>query len=225
VPTYEQSSFAQIGTAVGVEVGQIAKHASEFEWAARWYRLDSRRPKRVAPSKSREKLDRVAKDASRFLKNLGVNDPHEAYDGPGDPEILRALVLSGEPSADPVIDATRRMGRLAEIVDGTLAVAELLCRAKKAAAEVARVGKLTVREGNPGDDAVNDWIATMMGLYRKITGKEPATSVGAPKRRNDGIATGPLIRFLKAAGKPLEIEFSEDACRSRVRTILKGTPR
>jgi hypothetical protein len=68
---------------------------------------------------------------------------------------------------------------------------------------------LTVREGNPGDDAVNDWIETMMGLYRTITGKAPATSVGAAKRRNDGVAAGPLIRFLQAAGKPLEIEFSE----------------
>ena len=31
----------------------------------------------------------------------------------------------------------------------------------------------------------------------------------------------PLIRFLQAAGQPLNIDFSEDAWRSRVRTILK----
>jgi hypothetical protein len=65
-------------------------------------------------------------------------------------------------------------------------------------------------------------IAAMLGVYRTITGKEPATSVGAPDRPNEGIAAGPLIRFLQAAGKPLKIEFSEDAWRSRVRTILKG---
>ena len=111
-----------------------------------------------------------------------------------------------------------------EIIDGVAAAAELGRRANQAAIEVAEVGKLTVRPGNPGDDAVNDWIAAMMGLYRRITGKEPATSVGGPKRPNEGIAAGPLIRFLQAAGKPLEIEFSEDAWRSRVRTILKGTP-
>ena len=74
-------------------------------------------------------------------------------------------------------------------------------RAKKAAIEVAKIGKLTVREGNSGDDAINDWIAAMMSLYRRITGKEPATSVGAPKRPNEGIAAGPLIRFLEAAGQ------------------------
>ena len=220
--TYEQSNFAQIAAAIGVDVGQIVKHANLFEAAARWYRSDRRRPARIAPSKSREKLDRVAKSTRRLLNSLGVNNPDEAYDGPCDPEILRALVLAGESSVDPVIEATRRVGRLTEIIDGAVAAAELHRRAKEAAAEVTRVGKLTVREGNPGDDAVNDWIATMMGLYRTITGQEPATSVGAPKRRNEGIAAGPLIRFLEAAGKPLEIEFSEDAWRSRARTMLKG---
>jgi hypothetical protein len=220
--TYEQSNLEQIATAIGMDVGQIAKHENLFEAAALWYRLDRRRPKRIAPSKSREKLDRVAKNARRLLKSLGVDDPDEAADGPGDAEILHALVLSGEPNEDPVIEATRRMGRLVEIIDGVVAAAELHRRAKKAATEVTRVGKLTVREGNPGDAAINNWIAAMMSLYRKVTGKEPATSVGAPGRINVGIAGGPLIRFLEAAGEPLKIEFSEDAWRSRVRTILKG---
>jgi len=120
------------------------------------------------------------------------------------------------------VEAKRRIGRLVEIVEGIAAAAELERRAQKAATEVAAVGKLIVQEGNPGDDAVNDWIASMLGIYRTITGKEPATSVGAPERLNEGKAAGPLIRFLQAAGKPLKIEFSEDAWRSRVRTILKG---
>jgi hypothetical protein len=114
---------------------------------------------------------------------------------------------------------------LAEIIDGVAAAAELERRASKAPIEVADIGKLTVREGNLGDDAVNDWIAAMMGLYRSITGREPTTSVGAFGQPNEGVAGGPLIRFLEAAGKPLGIEFSEEAWRSRVRTILKGASR
>jgi hypothetical protein len=220
--TYEQTNFEQIATAIGMEVGQVAKHENQFEAAALWYRLNRRRPTRVAPAKLCEKLDRVTKSARRLLKSMGVNDPDEAVDGPGDREILNALVLLGEPNADPVIEATRRVGRLVEILDGAAAASEFERRAKKAATEVAEVGNLTVREGNPGDDAVNDWIATMMGLYRMITGKEPATSVGGPEQPNEGIAAGPLIRFLGAAGKPLKIKFSEDAWRSRVRTVLKG---
>ena len=79
---------------------------------------------------------------------------------------------------------------------------------------------MTVVEGNSGDAAGNDCIAAMMSIYRRITGKKPATSVGATGR-NEGIPGGPLIRFLQAAGKPLGIQYGEDAWRSRVRTILK----
>jgi hypothetical protein len=222
--TYEQSNFEQIAAAIGMEVRDIAKHQNLFEAAALWYRLGRRRPTRIAPSKLREKLDQVAKSARRLLKSLGVNGPDEAADAPDHTEILAALVLAGESNADPVMEATRRIGRLAEILDGIAAAAEFERRAQKAAIEVAEVGKLTVREGNFGDDAVNDWIAAMMALYRKITGKKPRTSVGGQNQPNEGIGAGPLIRFLQAAGQPPGIEFSEDAWRSRVRTVLKGAP-
>jgi hypothetical protein len=223
--TYKQLNFEEIATAIGVEVGQIAKHANQFEAAALWYRLNKRRPTRIAPSKLQEKLDRLAKSARRLLTSLGVEDPNEAADGPGDAEILHALVLLGERNEDPVLEATRRIGRLVEIIDGVAAAAELERRASQAAIEVAEVGKLTVREGNPGDDEINDWIATMMDLYRRNTGREPATSVGADGRRNESIAQGPFIRFLQAAGKPLSMQLFEDALRSRVRMPRKDLER
>ena len=37
--TYEQANFDQIATALGIKVGQIAKHENQFEAAALWYRL------------------------------------------------------------------------------------------------------------------------------------------------------------------------------------------
>jgi len=124
--TYAHGNFEQIASAIGMEVGQIAKHENRFEAAAYWYRLDRRRPTRITPSKSREKLDRIAKAARRLLTSLGVNDPDEAADGPRDPEILNALVLAGEPNADAVIEATRRIGRLMEILDSIAAAARQL---------------------------------------------------------------------------------------------------
>jgi hypothetical protein len=220
--SYQRSNFDEMASALRVQVGRIVAHENRFEAAARWYRLDLARPKRTAPSTLRRKVTKVARDARRLLKSLGVSKPSDAADGPGDPEILSALVLLGEPNGDPVIEATRRIGRLGDIIDGVADAAEIDRRAKKAATEVMKVGKLTVREGNSGDDAVNNWIAAMMGLYRTITGKKPTTSVGAPDRPNKGIATGPLIRFLQAAAKPLKIKFSEDAWRSRVRTVRPG---
>jgi hypothetical protein len=134
-----------------------------------------------------------------------------------------ALVLAGEPDENAVLETTRRIGRLVAILEGAAAAGELERRARQAATELVAVGKLTVREGNPGDDAVNDWMAAMLGIYCTLTGKEPATSVGAPMRANEGKAAGPLIRFLQAAGQPLNIDFSEDAWRSRVRTLLKDS--
>jgi hypothetical protein len=129
-----------------------------------------------------------------------------------------------EPNENAVLEAARRIGRLVEIVEGISAAVEFQRRAGEASVETAAIGKLTVREGNFGNDAVNDWIAAMLGIYRTLTGKEPATSVGAPMRPNEGKAAGPLIRFLQAAGRLLNIEFSEDAWRSRVRTVLQDVP-
>jgi hypothetical protein len=221
--TYTKRNFEQITTAIGATVKPIVYLEAQFEAAALWFRLDKRRPKRPAPSKQHEKLTQVAKSARRLLKSLGVDDADNAVDGPGDHEIFRALVLAGEPDENAVLETTRRIGRLVEILEGIAAAGELERRAHQAATELAAIGKLTVRAGNPGDDAVNDWIATMLGIYRTLTGKEPATSVGAPMRANEGKAAGPLIRFLQAAGQPLDIDSSEDALRSRVRTILKGS--
>jgi len=221
--TYTKTNFEQIATAIGAAVKPVADLKAQFEAAALWFRLDSRRPKRPAPSKQRVKLNQVAKSARRLLKSLGIDDPDAAVDGPGDAEIFKALVLTGEPNENAVLEATRRIGRLVEITEWIATAAEFERRAETAAIELAAVGNLTVREGNTGDDAVNDWIAAMLGVYRTLTGKEPATSVGAPDRANEGIAAGPLIRFLQAAGVPLKIEFSEDAWRSRVRTILKDS--
>jgi hypothetical protein len=223
VAAYDRSNFEKIAAAIGADVGQITNYANLFEEAARWYRLDKRRPRRIAPSSLRRKVDQVAKDARRLLKSLGVSNSDEAADGPGDPKIRNALVLLGEPNEDPVIEGTRRIGRFIEIIDGVAAAAEFEQRAKKGATEATEVGKLTVRGGNPGDDAVNNWTGAMMSIYRKITSKEPRTSVGGPNKPNEGIAHGPLIRFLQAAAEPMkEITFAEDAWRSRVRTILKG---
>ena len=137
--TYRNADFDQIAAAIGMEVKHVAKHENLFEAAALWYRLNRRRPTRVAPSNLLRKLDSVANSARRLLKNLGVNDPDEAADGPGDRDILDALVLVGA-----VIEATRRIGRLVEIIDGVAAAAEFDRRAKKAATEIAEVGKLLI---------------------------------------------------------------------------------
>jgi membrane-associated protease RseP (regulator of RpoE activity) len=195
--TYTRANFEQIATAIGTTVKPVADLEAQFEAAALWFRLDKRRPKRPAPSKQHDKLTQIAKSARRVLKSLGIDDADNAVDGPGDHEILMALVLAGEPDENAVLETTRRIGRLVEFLEGIAAAGELERRAHQAATELAAVGKLTVREGNPGDDAVNDWTAAMLGIYRTLTGKEPATSVGRPRAPMKGKRQVPSFGFFK----------------------------
>jgi len=111
---------------------------------------------------------------------------------------------------------------LLEAVDATR---ELWHLARQGAADVERLGKLTVPKGHRGDVAENDWIAAMMSIYKKITGEDPRTSVGGPLGKDEGVARGPLIRFLKAAGKPIGIKYLADGWRSRTRVVQKGARR
>ncbi|MGH9553340.1 MAG: hypothetical protein ACRD3W_28425 [Terriglobales bacterium] len=169
----------------------------------------------------RDKLHRLAKNARRLLKDLEIKNYEESADGPGHFYLLEALTAVEHPNEDAVINATTRMGQLAVMMDAVEAAFELERRALKAAEDVVAIGKLMVLKGHQGETPVNNWIAAMMEIYRKITGSEPATSVGHVDQPNEGIGSGPFIRFLQAAGGPLGLSYSEDAWRSRVRTILE----
>ena len=226
--TYSSEDYERIATAIGKDVGDVVGHQQLFEWAADGYELDCglppdvrRRPRRTPPSKMREKLQRIAKSARRLLKNLEITNYEDAADGPGSFELLEILAAVEEPNEDAVINATRRMGQLATMMEAVEAAREIERRALEAAEQVIAIGKLTVPKGHHGDVPVNNWIAAMMETYRKITGVEPTTSVGHLGQPNEGIASGPFIRFLQAAGEPLGLTYSEDAWRSRVRTILE----
>jgi hypothetical protein len=186
-------------------------------------------PTRIAPSVMSKKMKQIAKDARRLLKNLGV--PHDefrvikiedAYDGPGDFEILKVLSWAVDHDEDPVITATRRIGRLVEVIEAIEAANDLEQWAEYAADEVIKFGQLTVPKGHHGEAAVNTWIAHIMPVYKQITGKEPGTSVGAPGNALQRKAGGPLIRFLASAEKPLGLEHSAESLRDRVRDILKS---
>ena len=203
--SYSREDFEKIATAIGRKVEDVLKCKHLFEWAADWYGLDcglprgvSRGPRRTPPSKMHEKLRRIAKSARRLLRDLEITNYKEADDGPGSFELLAILANVEEPSEDAVVKATRRMGQFATIMDAVEAASELERRALKASEEVLAIGNLTVPKGHRGNDPVNNWIAAMMEVYCKIMGEEPATSVGKVGQPNEGIASGPFIRFLQA---------------------------
>jgi len=202
----------------------VLEYGSQFEAAAVWYRLDSNSPSRTAPSILKKKLLQISKSARRLLHNLGIDDPADAPDGPDDISIFDLLASVDGMTEDRVARATARLERLVAILDGIEVAWELQRIALEASDDASRLGELTVHKSHLGDANVNDWIASMMSIYVEVTGEDPATSVGAPERPDEGIARGPLIRFLAASGTPLGIEYASDAWRSRVRTILDNSP-
>ena len=233
--TYTEEDFKRIAAAVGKTAADVKARQKDFENAALMFRLDRGlpaelvRPRGSTPTQLRRKMERVEKSARRLLKDLGVPRDkrglvkiEEAHDGPGDVEILKVLSWVVGHDEDSVIMATRRVGRLAEILEGLKAAAEIEQWARQGTHEVIEFGGLTVPKEHQGDVAFNDWIAAMLPIYKQITGKDPGTSVGTAGSSRRGKGGGPLVRFLAAAEKPLGLEHSDDSLRDRVRDILKA---
>jgi len=197
---YSDLNYKTIAAAIGKEIADNQRHGQCFESAALWYRLDKRSPKRIPPSRLQQKLISIEKAAARLLKHLGVSDLSEATNGPRDMAILDALNGSAR-DEDRIIAATGRIGRLAVLLGAIQSAATLQQTALAPKDKVKRFGELTAHEAHNGKIAINDWIAALMGIYAEIAGREPATSVGSAASKTEGIAEGPLIRFLELAGK------------------------
>jgi hypothetical protein len=165
-------------------------------------------------------MTKIASAATRLLLHLGVPHPDEAPDGPGDEEVRDWLASAWDSDEDSVIAATEQIGLLVEVVRAREAALKLREKALTAAADPIR--ELIVPKGNTGDDIANQWIAAIMELYSALTGRKAVTSVGAANQPNEGVASGPLIRFLIAAGEPVGLDQSEDALRRRVRLVSEA---
>jgi hypothetical protein len=247
VPTYSQEVFERIAHVLGKELADVLRYANEFEAAATWYRVNippaereggptselrNRRPKnskertdlrkqRSRKSKTlselRKKANQIEAAARKVLTHLGVLRISEASDGPGDRDLLIFLTSFSGSSEEDLIDATARIGRLTELLEGINAAATLKNYAYKATQEAVVFAKL-LPKGHQGDIAAIGWISDMMPLYKRITGKEPRFSVLRPGPGR-GQPAGRFLRFLQAAGEPLKIDLSPASARRRQRAL------
>jgi hypothetical protein len=219
--TYSREDFEKIASAIDKDIADVCQQEKHFEAAAMWYRLDRKAPKRQTPFVMRGRMTQIVNTARKLLRYLEVEDPAQAPDGPGI-AILQVLASTDDGTEDAVVRATTRIGRLVEILEAVDAARELERRASMAADDVVQIGELVVPKGHQGQIAENDWIAAMMSIYQKITETDPGISVVASGRPDRGKATGPLIRFLEAAGKPIGIELSPDSFAGRIKDIRSG---
>ncbi len=249
VPTYSEEDFGRIAKAINKSMADVLEHENEFEEAATWYRLDttpakkdeasnlelrkqpSEKPKRLSnlrkqrspklktPSELRRKAKRVEAAARKLLRHLGVYHCREALDGPGDRDLLIFLASYSGRAEEEVTRAIARAGRLAELFEGIDAAKFLEVCADKAAQEAIYFAKL-LPERHHGDTAAIKWIAAMMSLYKRITGREPCISILRPGSGR-GQPAGPFLRFLEASAEPLKIKLKPASSRSRIRALKR----
>ncbi|MGF7163032.1 hypothetical protein FHS85_004690 [Rhodoligotrophos appendicifer] len=164
-----------------------------------------------------------------MLKHLGIED----VEAPDDLDLAISRWLA--PSAGPtqnidllanwfrgnqddgeagVLGAAERLSSIVILIEGAKAAAFIRRQASEGQKDVALVRQIVAQRGPQPDPAFERWAARMVALYAEITGAEPAMSVGGPGRPNEGVAGGPLVRFLIACGTPLGITLGEDAWRS-----------
>jgi hypothetical protein len=251
VAPYSKKDYERIAKAIARSLAEVLPYANEFELAATWYRVTIPSAERTGPSTSdlrkrpakrpktpserrkqrsekpktlsalRKKAKHIEATAAKLLRHLGVRHAAEALDGPGDRDLLVFLASHSGATEDEITRATARMGRLVELSEAISAAKFLQDRAADAAEGSIAFGRL-IPDGHLGDFAENQWIADMMLLYEKITGRKARTSIIPPGRPNSGKASGPLIRFLAAAATPLQIEHSPESWRGRIRDNQTG---
>jgi hypothetical protein len=229
VRTYSKGDFEQIAAAIGKGLAHVIRYENRFEAAATWYRLNAAAPqgKSLTLSMTSRVLKQIANTARRLLSHLEVYNHRNAPDGPGDRALLESLASADEGTEDEITRATAQIGRLMEIFDAMDGARCLERCARKAANDTGRISKLIVPRGRRGDRVLNIWLADMMGLYKALTGKTPRVST-ITTGPNRGKATGPFVRFLQAASKPVSANGNPLRLKSlheRVRAISKAARR
>jgi hypothetical protein len=234
MPTYTNEDYQRISNAIGTDLTKVVAERNRFEGAVAWVRLGACRRLRHTPAATKKKLDRIRQAATKLLGHLGVASfDNKTNDLPPD-TLLRALQLYEDKSEDALANAILQIYRLVEIFDAIDAARDLKQRADTGIEDEEVLGNLIVQKGHSENDVVNGWIAEMMTVYRRITGRNPTMSVGSPGSKDYGNPTGPFLKFLKAASEPVQAELdwlqhegdfpvdfklTDKAWRSRVRSI------
>lgn len=234
-----------LGRVSGLDAADAARRAAR-EQIASWAEAARNRASFV-PSVVIRKLEAIASKGEKaeerldlLARALGFRSLAEAQErvlnGLPDRAVQRALASEVvHPDPEPILLATCEMAIDDKVEDETEATKrKKAAQRKKAAKQLARWAKAAIRStkslsklvaarGRSEDVSLNEWVAAMIGIYRQVTGRQPSTSIGSSGSPHEGEATGPLIRFLAAAGRPLGIELSSDAWRKRVRDVLRAT--
>ncbi len=223
IRVYSPEDFQHIASAIRVNARKVKRHSEKFNDAALWFRINKFPSRYMTPSEMNKRLTQISNFTRKLLKALGIDDPKNAIDGSGNSIIINILTNHPGITDSDVFSAADKLARLNEICDGILAASDLNKWLADEREKALKVSKLVTKPGHTGNDAINEWIASMMSIYQKITGRIPRISRASPTQPNAGKATGPLVRFLQAAARPICVNISNDAWAARIEAIRKRT--
>ncbi len=218
---YKDADLDAIAKAIGVSHAKVQGERDALENVAGWFRLalpsngkhaerdaleNAGRPsRRTRPSKVRDKLAAFKKSLGRVMTALEDQDIGDAirYEAwrhrmKFDDAVRSVAELSGwVESAEPATTYTDADGDMVDLVTA----------------------------GNTGDVALNDLLANLSPIYKRLTGHPLRTSVGS-RRRDGGRSFGPGVRFIQACLAPLQseltdIDLTDQAVRERIRRLFQ----
>lgn len=168
----------------------------------------------------------------QLLKKLTFPLPGTRDDN-RDQELMKVLSWSFDGDVDRLEALLERIADYqTDLADAVAAVEELMPVLNASASELVSLRKLTVSPRDTGHTILNDLIASLLELYKEITGREITTTVGAQATDTEGIAGGPVIEYLKILLSLLDLDsdehgisMSEDSLRARVREVMETKSR
>ncbi len=160
---------------------------------------------------------RIESAAKRLLVALGVGDD-------GDVEamswVLRFGGLQAQAAIPVRIDGDPGPSGetlLRESVLGVVRLRQWATKVRERADALATRNSRLSPPAHAADEALMRLIEGFREIGVEIFGKRPGTSVGKPASPRAGKAGGPMVRFIQACLKPLNIGLTDEAVRERVR--------
>lgn len=198
--TYSDKDLDAIAEAISVPAAKVQDERAALESAAGWFRSDQRTPMRTPPSKTRAKLKVLGNALEKTLKMLE------------DPDVRDAVGYAAEHRNANLEPALRSIADLADWTEGAEPTTTFT--------DDAGNKRNLVHPGHAGNTALDTFLACILPIYERLTGRSIGTSIGSPGGQHEGEAGGPLIRFVQACLAPLSVDpQTSDALRQRIRRI------
>lgn len=200
-PSYTWEDFSAIVLSnEALTFDAVLAEAPNFDRAAAWFHSDRARPRLSPPSIMKPRIRKSMERADALLEILGVESRADAEDCPVDDE-LWAFLTSTSLTEDELRLLCQLAAKLSYVAEHEFMAAAMAI----------------YPDGHTGNEPLQNWIGEILSIAVRLLGNRPGVSVAPSTSKNPGGVSGPFVRFLKSAGKPLNIQKTDKSWRKYIR--------